>query len=258
MFSQTLVKLRNLSNMNQEQVASYLGITRVTYSRLETGKTSPSLEQVEKLSAIFGVSTETLIYGITDPADEIIETVTFKDEEEIIPREVPQENLEKLREVLLYVLDRVAGKSNVGETVLYKLLYFIDFDFYEKTGKSITGITYVRNHYGPTPKIKTFNAVINQMKKMQELDVVETPGFNAMQRKYLPRVAPRLEELNASELDHINEVINRLGDKTATELSAYSHKDTPWIATKHLQAIDYQFAKYRTSETSVKEPEDDL
>lgn len=45
---------------------------------------------------------------------------------------VPQKKLDKFKEVLLYVLGKVGSKPNVGETVLCKLLYFIDFDYYEK------------------------------------------------------------------------------------------------------------------------------
>ena len=36
-------------------------------------------------------------------------------------------------------------------TVLYKLLYFIDFDYYEKFEDQLVGATYIKNHFGPTP-----------------------------------------------------------------------------------------------------------
>ena len=42
---------------------------------------------------------------------------------------VPQKKLDKFKEVLLYILERVGSKSNVGMGVIYKLLYFIDFDY---------------------------------------------------------------------------------------------------------------------------------
>jgi len=67
------------------------------------------------------------------------------DYQTITPREIdPKVNPAILRNVLLYILARVGAKPNVGETVLYKLLYFIDFDFYEKHGRSITGLSYIR------------------------------------------------------------------------------------------------------------------
>ena len=34
-------------------------------------------------------------------------------------------------------------------TVLYKLLYFIDFDYYEKFEEQLVGATYIKNHLDP-------------------------------------------------------------------------------------------------------------
>lgn len=51
----------------------------------------------------------------------------------------PQKNVKKFKETLLYLLTRAGGKPNVGETVLCKLLYFIDFDHYEKYEERLVG-----------------------------------------------------------------------------------------------------------------------
>jgi len=63
---------------------------------------------------------------------------------------VTKKNPDKFKQVLLYVLDKVGGKPNVGETVLHKLLYFIDFDYYERFEETLMGATYIKNHHGPT------------------------------------------------------------------------------------------------------------
>lgn len=259
MFASTLAQLREQSGLSQQDVADKLHIARATYINLESGKKSPSLDELKKLADIFEVGVEALISDkkISEPlVPDLVEL--NDDEEEIQPREVPTESLDKLREVLLYVIEKVGAKPNVGETVIYKLLYFIDFDYYEKFGKSITGITYVRNHYGPTPKLQTFNGLVNAMKEKGQLEVVETSYFKHLQKKYLPVVESSLSKVSGHELAHIDEVLGRLSDKSARELSDYSHRDTPWIATKAGEEIDYQLAMYRTAETSVKESEDEL
>jgi len=46
--------------------------------------------------------------------------------------EIDDDEIEKFKEVLLYILGKVGSKPNIGQTVLYKLLYFIDFNYYEK------------------------------------------------------------------------------------------------------------------------------
>jgi uncharacterized phage-associated protein len=155
------------------------------------------------------------------------------------------------------VLEKVGAKPNVGETVLYKLLYFIDFDYYEKTGHSITGLNYVRNHFGPTP-VKDFKGVVEGMKANEELEVVETKYFKNTQRKYLPLKPVSLEKLKAKELQHIDETLARLSDKSATELSELSHYDTPWLVAKPGEKIKYRFVFYRTALTAVTEPEGEL
>ena len=51
---------------------------------------------------------------------------------------------------------------------------------------------------------------------------------------------------------HIDEVLARLGDKNAKELSEYSHEDTPWLVAKENQPLDYEAVFYRTPKTSVR------
>ncbi len=45
----------------------------------------------------------------------------------------------KFKEVLLYILGKVGSLPNVGETVIYKLLYFIDFDYFEMYEEQLIG-----------------------------------------------------------------------------------------------------------------------
>jgi len=41
-------------------------------------------------------------------------------------------------------LEKCGAKPNVGETMLYKLLYFVDFNYYELFESSLTGEAYRR------------------------------------------------------------------------------------------------------------------
>ncbi len=260
MFATQLTRLRDNSGMPQQLVAQKLGMARATYANLESDKKSPTLEQIQAIATLFEIPVEELIDGSVDtkPSPKVVK-IKFKEKpkNDIEPREVINEKVETLREVLLYVLDKVGAKPNIGETVLYKLLYFIDFDYYEKTGKSVTGMQYIKNHYGPTPT-QSFGSVVQAMKEKGELETVETKHFSHKQKKYLPVIKPSLNQVSGEELRHIDEVLARLSDKNASELSTLSHRDMPWLATKDGAIIDYQLAMYRTSETSVKETEDEL
>ena len=69
----------------------------------------------------------------------------------------PQENIKKFKEVLLYVLESIGARPNIGESVICKLMYFIDFDFYEIYEEQIMGLKYLKNLkiFMPTPLISS-------------------------------------------------------------------------------------------------------
>lgn len=59
----------------------------------------------------------------------------------MIRQNKPKLNKEKAKQVILYFLNKC---GNMSQEKLELLLYFADFDFYEKYGKSITGMTYIK------------------------------------------------------------------------------------------------------------------
>ena len=59
----TIKRLRLEKNMNQEQLAEELHVTRQAISNWENGKTQPDIETLTKIAELFGVSVEYLIYG---------------------------------------------------------------------------------------------------------------------------------------------------------------------------------------------------
>jgi len=164
--------------------------------------------------------------------------------------DVPLMNVAKFKEVLLYILSKIGAKPNVGQTVIYKLLYFIDFDFYELYEEQILGLRYIKNTYGPTPT--DFDKIVKQMQKSNELEIIKTKHFSHAQTKYMPVRTANLAELSAREIKHIDYVLGKYSDKTATELSVISHRDVPWITTKNRAMIPYESVFYRTQETSVR------
>jgi len=257
-----LRELRTKAGLTQEYLAKTLSVSRPKYTAIETGRTELSRTEIKKLADLYEISPTEIVEGRLALSDDFeldcIDEIAQDDENDIIPREVnPKVNIAKLQNILLYVLGKVGARPNVGETVLYKLLYFIDFDYYEKTGRSITGLSYVKNHYGPTP-VREFSHIVQAMREAGVLEVVETPYFSHLQKKYLPAKNADLSSLSADEIKHIDTELERLGYKSANELTELSHKDTPWIAAKQNKRIDYQLAMYRTDDTSVRDYVDEL
>ena len=87
----------------------------------------------------------------------------------------------------------------------------------------------------------------------QEVEAVKSSYFNFPQRKYLPLKAPDLSGLSGQEIEIMEQVLNRLSDMNATQISEYSHRDVPWQTAKEGKAIEYESVFYRTPEYSVRE-----
>lgn len=219
--------------MSQTDLAERLGISRPTLIKMEKGQRVVSIEEGEKLREILGEATA----AVADPSDLRIN--------------IPQKNVAKFRQVLLYVLGKTAAKPNVGQTVIYKLLYFIDLDYYEKYEEQLMGLTYIRNRFGPTPR--EFAQVVDEMKRDHAIEEVKSTYFTYEQRKFLPVVNPNLKLLNAQELEMIDSVIDRYSDLSANELSALTHEDTPWLAAEEGQNIEYDHVFYRPQMLSVRQ-----
>ena len=247
-----LHKMRKKNGLSQGFIAEKLGLSRPSYVALEKGERELTLSQAEKLADVFDMSFERLICGDNKEVQVTLKEEKKKTEKEAEMRvSVPAERVEKFKESLLYILGKVGGKPNVGMTVLYKLLYFIDFDYYEKYEEQLIGALYIKNHYGPTPV--AFAKIVSQMKKEGAIEQVKSKYFEREQTKYLPRKRADVSEFSAREIKHIDEVLERLSDKTATELSNLSHKDIPWIVAEEGRPINYESVFYRTEETSVRE-----
>jgi hypothetical protein len=60
-------------------------------------------------------------------------------------------NKEKLKQLIHYIIHKCQDKPDFGKTVLYKLMYFSDFNHYEIYEKLITDETYIKKQYGPVP-----------------------------------------------------------------------------------------------------------
>jgi len=249
--SKKIKAIREKLDLSQETLAKELGINRVAISQIENGDRKISAEEIAKLSKIFNMPTDVLLSLDKDIEVVLEKALRSKPKKKTgIRISVPQKNLEKFKEVLLYILGKVGSKSNVGQTVLYKLLYYIDFDFYERYEEQLIGATYIKNHHGPTPK--EFIKIVEEMEG-EDLIKVDDEYFKYPRTKYLPKRKPDLTKLKAHEIKMIDEVIERLSDLNAVEISEYSHNDVPWQTTEEGEVIDYESVFYRTPPYSVRD-----
>lgn len=249
-------ELREYLGINQQRLADLMGVLRPTISQIENGTRKIYAEELIKLSEIFGVSVDSLLNLEKFPEIILKESNKKEKTKPMLRINIPEKNLEKFKEVLIHILNKIGSKPNIGETVLYKLLYFIDFDFYEKYEEQLIGATYKKNRYGPTPI--EFKKVIDKMSKDEEITKIKSEYFQYPQTKYLPLRKADLSKLKANEIDIIDNVLKRLSDMTAAQISEYSHNDVPWLTTEDGNVIEYESVFYRTPPYSVREYGEDI
>ena len=153
---------------------------------------------------------------------------------------------EKLRNCILYFLEHI-NNVHLGRTKLMKLLYYVDFDHYEKHERSVTGATYRKLPHGPVPD--EAQSLIDQMVATREIREFSAPRHTYTQRR-LATVTAAFDAsvLSADELMALQAVAQRWEDATASEIEAASHAEAPWQATAEGKRIDDELACLRMPE----------
>ncbi len=253
---QRIAELRKMKGLSQEDLANNVQVSRPSLAQIELGNRGLDILELQKLSQVLGFSLDDFMSENFSP-NQVLENKEEKNEKNEKERiSLPKLQVSKFKNVLLYILERCAGKPNVGETVLYKLLYFCDFNYYELYEEHLTGAKYRKLPYGPVPK--KLDAIINQMIDAGEIQRIKVPYFDKFQTRYIPLVSADLKIINGAEKEVIDKVIDQFGDWSASAISNYSHKDMPWLASKEGEEIDYELAFYRDAPFSVRNYDDDI
>jgi transcriptional regulator with XRE-family HTH domain len=248
--AERITTIRKLKGFSQDYVAKTIELSRPSLAQIELGNRSINILELQKLSMVLGFSLDDFMSDTFTHHHKLEgkeEKISKKTEERI---SVPSLKVEKLKNVVLYILEHCAGKPNVGETVLYKLLYFSDFNYYELYEEQLTGAKYRKLPYGPVPQ--KLDTIINEMIALNQLKRIQTEYHGFPQTRYLPLEKANLTKLLASEKETIDKVIEQMSDWSASAISSYSHQDMPWKATKEGEAIDYELVFYREAPFSVR------
>lgn len=253
---QRITELRKMKGLSQKDLAKSVKISRPSLAQIELGNRSVNILELQRLAIVLGFSLDDFMSKDFLVSQEIIDKTEMKSQKIEERISVPSLKINKFKNVLLYILEKCAGKPNVGETVLYKLLYFSDFNYYELYEEQLTGAQYRKLPYGPVPQ--NLNIIISQMIDEGKLQRVKTEYHAYPQTRYLPLVKADLTELKASEKEIIDKVIEQMSDWSAAAISNYSHKDMPWLASKEGEEINYELVFYRDAPFSVRNYGDEI
>ena len=241
--------LRKLKGLSQEELANSVDLSRTIITQIELGNRKLSVLELKGISDSLTISMDKLLAdNYTIPNFDTENTGNDIHSSERIS--VPKLKVQKFKNILLYILEKCAGKPNIGETLLYKLLYFSDFNYYELYEEHLSGAKYRKLPFGPVPQ--KLDTVITSMIKDSQLQRVKTNYHGFKQTRYLPLEKPNLSTFSAREKDVIDKVIDQYSDWSASAISDYSHKDMPWLASEDGEMIDYELVFYREPPFSVR------
>ncbi|MBZ0242905.1 MAG: DUF4065 domain-containing protein [Bacteroidales bacterium] len=251
-----IAALRKQKGLSQADLARRLKISRPSVAQIELGNRNLDALELQRLSLILSFSLDEFMsenFSVSGAAEMIHQSEKALTKERV---STPTLQLNKFKNVLLYLLESCAGKPNIGEIELYKLLYFSDFNYYELYEEHLTGAKYRKLPFGPVPE--KLDTIINQMIVDGHLQRVKTTYFGLPQTRFLPLTKPKLTELKASEIAVIDSVVEQMSDWSAAAISNYAHKDMPWLASKDGQLINYELAFYRELPFSVRNYSEDI
>lgn len=159
-------------------------------------------------------------------------------------------NKNKFKTMLHYIIYKCNSKKNIGKVVLFKLMYFSDFNFYELYEKPITGEIYIRKDKGPySTDFEDIKEELIYEKKIKETQkkVYDYPKYH-----YHSLKKPDTSIFNEKELNIINKTISELSHMNGTEISEYSHGDIPWKIAEYGEELEYESVFYRDPQYSVR------
>lgn len=246
-FHDAIKRLRESAKLSQQQVADGISMSRSSYSQLELGQRSLSAEELVALARFFECDESVILASPPLPTNKSPD----KDDTYI------------MQQVILYMANKLADKPNFGETLLNKLLYFVDFDFYEWTGELMTGQEYIKQPFGPVPK--KISTILDAMEAQGSIKRISTQRHGHVQKKVKAIAEPDMSVFE--EIDKISRIpdynyipytdlplakefmdliIEKFGDWTAQAVTKRSHEDEPYkLSVNFWDTLEPALAFYR-------------
>lgn len=169
----------------------------------------------------------------------------------------------KLLNAILFFAKAVKLPSKVK---IFKLLFFLDFEHFKQTGRSVTNLDYYAWNFGPVPREfffelcekgrvpEDFNDALTLMGFKAEHSGKEGATFGVKRKADLSVFSPREQKI-------MKDLVEIWKDADGDTISEYSHlKNQPWDRTKRekgLKAkIDYALALDDGAKVTAQEAEE--
>ena len=157
---------------------------------------------------------------------------------------------DKFKMTLHYIINKCGFRNTVGRTVLHKLLYFSDFNYFEKYSQPITNETYTKKERGPVP-IHFEEAIAELIDENKVRPGKRRLPCGKVMNRYFSLKEPETN-LKEDELAVINQVIKDLSHLNGKQIGEYSLSDGPVKQTEDNEIVEYELVLSRDSNKKSK------
>lgn len=216
-YIQKIKALRIKRGLSQEQVSKAIGVSRPTYTAIETGKQKLDLEEAQKLANLFGIDVDTLLSG-----------------------SIP--DIDKYKHMILtYLRMNLSIDGKVPKTKLAKMLYLADFAWFYEHFESMSGMQYRRISYGPVPD--TFFRAIDELEESGKI-IIERKNDGDRDMFLISESDSnkneKIETLSKEEKILMNKIAKKWKDKKTKDIVNFTHNQLPYFICRENELIPYE------------------
>ncbi len=159
-------------------------------------------------------------------------------------------NEKKYENAILFFADKLGGVLK-GKKKLAKLLYFADFDYFEKYEEYFTGDEYRAQPMGPLPV--GMSKIISKLERAKKIKIgyEKIEGVENRCEVYKAIKKPDLSVFSNIEKAMLERVAKIYGGLSGGQLESLSHQEAPYTGTKLGKPIMYELALYRGTDFST-------
>jgi transcriptional regulator with XRE-family HTH domain len=217
-YAQKIRSFREKKDISQEDAATAIGVTRPTYSAIETGKRELTLKELHLLCNLLGITIQQFLFSSTQVA-------------------AYESRMDKYKQLILNCLQFgvMPTDSNMSKAKLAALVYMCDFaSYYDNKVSMSVNLSYRHAEYGPI--VDAYYRMIDELYDEGAI-TIELRGRAILVSANEPS-APR-SLLRDEELQLIHRVCKHWQDQSTQAVIEFVKSQTPWKLHTQGEIIQY-------------------
>jgi len=215
---QKVKEFRLKNNLSQDQLAKAIGVSRPTYTAIESGKQTLGALEAQKLASLLGITIDELLSGNIA-------------------------NIAKYKHMILsYLRMNLTSKADgkIPKTKLAKLLYLADFAWFYDHFESISGMPYRKITYGPVPDM--FFRAIDELE--QDGKIIIDRKVSEGKEMFLISESEsnsneKITTLSTLETGLMKKIAEKWKNKKTEEIVNFTHNQLPYFLCRENELIPY-------------------